>query len=138
AALGLDAADRQQRLAADINHVAAKREREQRSLRESQLPGSHEDHPLVNSRFDEDLVHAAEGHLEWQGDVVREDQRACARTALAAVDRDEIDAARARYHQAGEVAPEIRVADRRLDADRQPGLGRSGFREIEQAVYVTK
>ena len=54
--------------------------------------------------------------------------------AFAPIDGDEVDAAAAGRHQLREVGPEGGVADRRLDADRQPGGRRDGLDEIKQCV----
>ena len=84
----------------------------------------------------EDPLHAAEAHLERQRDVIGEDQRPGARAAFAAVDRDEVDAARPVGHQARQVLPERRIADGGLDADRQTGFAGDRLDEIEHLVGV--
>ena len=97
--LRLDAADRHHRLAAHVDQIAAEREREHGRFREAELARSDEDDPLMQAVRGEDLLHAAEAHLEWQRDVVGEDQRPGARAAFTAVDGDEVHAARAVGHQ---------------------------------------
>ena len=66
--------------------------------------------------------------------MIREHERTGASAAFAPIDGDEIDAAGAGRHQLREVGPEGSVADRRLDADRQPGGRRDGLDEVEQRV----
>ena len=87
AALRLDAADRHHRLAPDVDHVAAEREREQRRVGEAELAGADEHDVLGDPRARERRVHAREAELERQRDVVGEDERRRAGAALAAVDR---------------------------------------------------
>ena len=72
----------------------------------------------------EDFLNATETHFEWQRDVVREHQRTGARAAFATVDRDEVDAAGTARHQARQILPERRIADRGFDADRKAGFSR--------------
>ena len=65
--------------------------------------------------------------------MVGEDQRRCAGAALAAVDRDEVDAPLPVGHPVGQLVPEVHVADRRLDADGEPGRVRDPLDEVEHA-----
>ncbi len=58
AALGLDAADGQHGLAADVDHVAAQRERGQSRVGEAQPAGADEDHVLRDPRPREDGIDA--------------------------------------------------------------------------------
>ena len=134
AALGLNAADGEQRFPAHVDHVAPQAEREDGGLGEPEPAGADEHNPLVQPAGMKDLLHAAEPDLERQRHMIREHERPGARAAFAPIDGDEIDAAAAGRHQLREVGPEGGVADRRLDADRQPGGRRDGFDEIKQCV----
>ena len=89
----LDAADAEQRLARDVDHVAAKRERQQRSVGESELAGADEHHAVVDAVLREDAEHAAEADLERHGHTVGEHQWSGARATFTAIDRDEVDGA---------------------------------------------
>src|SRR5262245_2150018 len=70
--------------------------------------------------------------------MVGEDEGCGARPALAAVNRDEVDAAPGRRHQPAEILPEAHVADRRFEPHGQSrGVG-DLLGEVEQAVYVAE
>ena len=84
----------------------------------------------------EDLLNAAETHFEWQRDVIGEYERPGAGAAFAAVDRDEVDAARTARHQARQILPERRIADGGLDPDRKAGFAGDQLDEIEHLVGV--
>src|SRR4051794_15478931 len=134
--LGLDAPDREHRLARDVDHVRPESEREQRGLRKPELAGSDE-HDAVGHTFAlERRVDAREAELPGQRHVVGEDERRRPRAALAAVDRDEVDAAVGGRHQVRQLGPEGGLANRRLDADRQPRLRGEHLDEVEQLVCV--
>ena len=81
------------RLAADVDAVAAEREREQRLPGEPELAGADEHDAVGEARLGEHPVHAREADLERQRHVVGEHERPGAGAALAAVDGDEVDAA---------------------------------------------
>ena len=136
ALLGLDAADRQHRLAADVDHVDAEREGDDGVLRDAELAAAHEDHVVGETGCGEALVDVGEADAEGVGHRVGEDHRRRARAALAAVDVDEVDAALAVRHPLDQVVPEVQVADRGLDADRQPGLVGDQLDEVEHRVDV--
>ena len=112
------------------------RKREHRRFGKAQFARADEEDPLVQAVLGEDLLHAAETHFEWQGDVIGEDQRSGAGAAFAAVDRDEVDAARAARHQARQVLPERRIADGGLDPDRKACFAGDRLDEIEHLVGV--
>src|SRR5439155_22433291 len=120
-ALRLDAADREHRLAADVDQVAAEREREQRALGKAELARADPDDLVLRAGRGEHLVELGETELERQCDVVAEHEWRGAGAAFAAIDRDEVGPAPGFADLSGEVAPESEVADRALDPDRQAG-----------------
>ena len=138
AALGLDAPDRQHRLASHVHAVTTHREREERRLRESELPRAEEQDPVRDALLGERAVHAREPELEGQRDMVGERERSCSRAALPSVDGDEVDAAVAARHECRQVVEEVVVAHRALDADRQPGLLREELHEVEERISVVE
>ena len=86
--------------------MASQCKREYGGFRKTQLAGSDEENALMEAVFREDLLNTAETDFEWQRDMIGEDERSRAGTAFAAIDRDEVDAARTTDHQAREVLPE--------------------------------
>ena len=68
--------------------------------------------------------------------MVGEHQRRRAGAALAAVDGDEVDAAPGGLGPHRQRLPEAQLADRRLDADRQPGGVGDRLDQLEQPVDV--
>src|SRR5262249_34995883 len=117
--LGLDAADRQERLPADRNQIATQSEREEHTLRKSELSRTYKHHAFVHAMFDEQLMHPAESHFEGRGQGVGEAQWAWAGAAFTAINRDEVNEPVAMHHETSELFPKARLAHRRLDPDRQ-------------------
>src|SRR4029078_3955738 len=73
--LRLNAADGHHRFATDVDGIAAQSKCEHRRLWHSELAGHDEDAALVQAMRREDLLHAAEAHLERERDMIGEDQR---------------------------------------------------------------
>ena len=88
--------------------------------------------------FREDLLHAAEAHFEWQGDVIGEDERPGAGAAFTAINRNEVDAARTADHQVRQILPEGRIADSGLDSHRKTCFSRDPLDEIEHLVGIAE
>jgi hypothetical protein len=137
-ALGLDAADREHRLAPHADEVAAEREREQRGVREAEAPGAAEDDLLGKTRAGERGVDAGGAELEGQRDVIGEAQRRRARAPLTAVDRDEVRPAARHGHALHERLPEAGLAHGGLDAHGQAGRAGDHLDELDQAVHVAE
>ena len=138
ALLGLDAADRQHRLAGDVDHVDAEREGGDGAAGQAEFARPDERHPLGEVAQGEDAVDPGEPDVERKGHTVGEDQGSGAGAALTTVDGDEVDAALPVGHRVGQLLPERQVSDRRLDADRQPGLGGQQLDPVEQRVDVVE
>jgi hypothetical protein len=116
----LDAADRQHRLAPDVDHVGAEREREQRAVGQPE-PACADEHDVLGQAPPRGTrVGAREADLERQRDVVGEGQRRGAGAALGTVDRDVVRPGAGLAHAPRERLPEAQLADRRLDADGRP------------------
>ena len=94
APLRLDAADRHHGFAADVDGVAAQSKCEECGFRKTQFARSDEEHALVQTLFGEDPQNAAETHLEWQRDVIREHERPRPGAPFTAINRNEVDTAR--------------------------------------------
>jgi len=138
AALGLDAADREHRLAPDVHRVTPEREREQCGVGKAELAGTHEHDIVGDALLGKRAVDAREPDLERQRDMIGECKRSGPRATFAAVDRDEVDPPLASSHEPGEVAEERGVTDRRLDADRPTRHLGELLHEVEHAVGVVK
>src|SRR5262249_30279508 len=134
----LDAPDRQQRLAADVQQVATERKCDERGVRKAELARADKHHTLVKTAIGKHTLDAAEADLERQPNVIAEYERPGARATFAAVDRDEVDAPARRVHEPGQVAPEGDFSDSGFDADWKPGRGRNGLDEVEQRIRITK
>jgi hypothetical protein len=136
ASLRLNAADRHHRLPADADQIPAQSKGEEAMARESQLPGANEDDAIGETSLGEDVEDLAESDLERLRHVVGERQRSGTRTALSAVDRNEIDTSAPVLHRCRELAPEFEIANRGFEADGQSGLGGQKLDEVEHAVDV--
>ena len=134
AALRLNAPDREHGLARDVHHVAAQGHREQGDVGEPELARSDEDDARVHALLHQFSIDPREPDFEGQRHVIGKHQRRGARAAFAAVHGDEIHAPPRRGHQPAEIFPETEVADRRLEADRQPGRVGDLLGEVEQTV----
>ena len=98
----------QHRLAGDVDHVAAEREREQRGSGKPSLPAPMKTTSSAIPARAKTRVDARERELERQRDVVAERERRGAGAAFAAVDRDEVGAAAGGGHALGQLRPERR------------------------------
>ena len=134
--LRLDAADRHHRFTAHVDGVAAQCKRENGGFGKAQFARSDEDDPLMQTVFRQDLLNSAETHFEWQRDVIGEDERPGTGAAFAAINGDEVDAARTPCHQARQVLPERRIAHGGLDPDWKACFARDRLDEIEHLVGV--
>ena len=138
AALRLDAADREHRLASDADHVAAERDREQGLVWEPQPAGTDERDLLGEVALREGRVDTRKAELEGQRDVVREGERRGPRPALAPVDVHEVRSAPARRHPVGQLDPEPRFPDGGLDPHGQPGRAGDQLDELDESRDVVK
>ena len=118
AALSLNAADGHHRLAANMDHVAAQRKAKHGSGRKTQLAGADKNDVVMQPLLEQLAVNANKAELERQRHVVRKDKRCGSRPAFATVDRNVVDSTVALRHGICQVSPELLIADRRLDADR--------------------
>src|SRR4051794_2508308 len=91
AALSLNAADRHQCLAANVDHIATEREREQSGFGKTELAGTDKDDLLIQTGGGKFTIHTADRLLERQRHMIRENQRCGAGPTFAPIDRDEID-----------------------------------------------
>ena len=73
APLRLNAADGHHRFAADVDGIAAQGKCKDRRFGESELARTDENDPLVQTVRGENLLHAAEPHLQREGDMICED-----------------------------------------------------------------
>jgi len=136
APLGLDASYGEHGFSGDIDHVAPEPEGEHGAFGESEAARADEDDLVCEIVLCEDLVDTREPDLEWECDMVGEDERAGAGAALAAVDGDEVDGAIGGFHLVGKVHPEVEFADGGFDADGEPGALGDGFDKVEEGVGV--
>jgi hypothetical protein len=88
--------------------------------------------------LDQGIDHPRQGLVDRQRHVVGQRLRRRPRTALAAVDRDEIGSApiAAPQHGLAQLVHELPAADGRLDADRLAGASRTRADHVEQLVGV--
>jgi hypothetical protein len=122
----------------DVHRVAAQREGDHRVVGEAELARAVEDHVVVQPLLGEQPVHPGEADLEGQRHRVGEQQRRSAGAALPAVDRHEVDPRPVGRHEPGELLPELEVADRGLDAHRQPRPVGEQLDPVEHAVDVAE
>src|SRR5690242_13678864 len=99
ALLRLDAADRQHRLARDVDHVAAERKGKSGLLGKAEPARADQDDGFVDALLSERSVHTRDGELEGKRHMIREDEWRRTRTTLTTVDRDEIRSAPRRRHE---------------------------------------
>src|SRR5699024_1057226 len=119
ALLRLDAPDGQHRLTRHLDHVDTQGEGDECVLRQAELAAADEGDAVGEPGAGEGPVDPGEGETEGESDRIAEDEGSRAGPPFAAVHGDEVHAPLAVGHRRREVLPEVDVADRRLDTDRE-------------------
>src|SRR5699024_7340378 len=121
-----------------LDHVDTQGEGDECVLRQAELAAADEGDAVGEPGAGEGRVDPGEGETEGESDRIAEDEGSRAGPPFAAVHGDEVHAPLAVGHRRREVLPEVDVADRRLDTDREARRVRDPFDEVEHRVDVVE